>query len=357
MADPRIVAYAKVLTDHSIDIKKGDLIEINANIEARPLVLELCKNILKKGATPRLNVGMPGFNYTYYKHAPDSVLRQYPKIAEYSTKNTAGIISIFSPDNTRELNNVDANKVSQRMKIVKPISELRLKQNNWVLCAFPTSALAQEADMSLEEFEDFVYSAVNVDYNKMKKEQLKIKALYDRSNEIHVVGPETDLYVNIEGRQGILCCGNRNVPDGEVFIGPVETKTEGHISYSFPAIYQGRSVEGVKLLFKKGKAIKATAEKNEAFLNKILDTDKGARYLGEFSFGLNYGIKQHIKEILFDEKIGGTIHLALGMAYKEGGGKNDSAVHWDMIKDMRRDGKVFFDGKLVYKNGKFIRFN
>jgi len=356
MTDERIKQYAKILTNHSLTIKKGDLIEISGSIEAKPLILELCKNILKKGAAPKVNISLPGFNYIYYKHAKDNILKKYPEIAEYTAKKISGTISIFSPTNTRELTNTDPKKSALRRKITKKISDIHLKRNNWVLCAYPTPALAQEADMSLEEFEDFLYNAVLVDYKKMLIIQKKLQALYNRSKEIHVIGPDTDLHLDIRGRQGRMCYGKRNVPDGEVFIAPVENKTEGHVSYSFPAIYGGREVGGVRLWFKKGKVIKATAKKNEKFLHQMLKTDKGAKYIGEFSFGLNYNIKQNIKQILFDEKQGATIHIALGMAYKEGGGRNESAIHWDMIKDMKKNSKVYFDGKLMYKNGRFLRF-
>ena len=223
-------------------------------------------------------------------------------------------------------------------------------------CFFKDQLTDHREEMSLEEFEDFVYGACLVDYEEMSRKEDILKEILDKGSEVYIVGRNTDLTFSIKGREGIKCIGERNLPDGECFIAPVETSTEGYIEYDFPAIYGGREVDGVRLEFKEGKVVKATAEKNEGYLNEMLNIDKGARYLGEFGWGINYGIKKFVKQILFDEKIGGTIHLALGMAYKEGGGVNDSALHWDMIKDLRKDGAVFVDGRCIMKDGKFMKF-
>jgi aminopeptidase len=238
-------------------------------------------------------------------------------------------------------------------KTVNPVSEIILKKDNWVIVDYPTNALAQDAEMSLEEFEDFVFSATNVDWKKESRRQDKLKAILDKGKQVRIIGEDTDLTFSIKGRQGIKCCGHRNMPDGEVFIAPVETTTKGYVKYTYPAIKGGREVTGIKLWFEKGKVVKATAEKNEAYLNKMLQTDKGAKYLGEFGIGTNYNIKRFVKQILFDEKIGGTVHLALGRAYKEGGGKNQSAIHWDMIKDLKVGGEIWIDNRCIQKNGKF----
>ncbi len=354
MVDPRIVQLAKLLTSYSINISKGDLIEINSMPEARPLILELMKNILLRGAYPKLNLGIPGAQYTYYRHASLEQIQHFPELALHDAKKVNGAITIGAAANTKELTNIDPTRIAMRRKVTKPISEAYLKKNNWVLFEYPTNALAQDAEMSLEEFEDFVFNACLIDYAQLTELEKKQKALLDKGKTVRIVGPGTDLSFSIEGRQGILCNGKRNMPDGEVFIAPVETSTEGHIAYDFPAIYSGREVDGIKLEFRKGKVIKATATKNEAFLHQMLNIDKGAKYLGEFGWGDNFGIKKFVKQILFDEKIGGTVHLALGMAYKEGGGKNDSALHWDMIKDLRKEGTLYIDDKPVMKDGRFL---
>lgn len=338
-------------------INKGDVITISSEIEARPLLLELTKLILKKGALPKINLGLDGYAYTFYKYASLDQLATPPKIALFEAENSAGNISIGVDNNTRELSNIDPAKMALRRKTVYPVSKIIVDRDNWCYTLFPTHALAQDAEMSLNEFEDFYYNAVLVDYKKLEAQQKKIKKIYDASSSVHIVAKDTDLRFSIKGREGIMCVGKRNLPDGEVFLAPVEDSVEGYISYSFPAIYSGREVDGVRLEFKKGKVVKASATKNQDLLLKLIDTDAGSRFLGEFAIGLNNNIKKHSKQILFDEKMGGTIHLALGMAYKKGGGRNESALHWDMIKDMRpaaSGGKIFFDDKLVYQDGKFV---
>lgn len=353
MADPRIKKLADILVNYSIKVKKGNYIQINFEIGAKALALEVYKMILKKGAFPIANPIVPGFGYNYYKYASDEQLNAFPKLAMFEAKMADGLISIGAEYNTKEFTTIDPKKMALRRKITYPISQINLKKNNWVGCEFPTNALAQDAEMSLEEMEDFVFDACIQDWKKEEERQEKLKKILDKGKQVRIVAPDTDITFSIKGRQGIKCCGKRNMPDGEVFIAPVEDSTEGYIKYTFPAIYSGREVSGVFLRFHKGKVVEAKAEKGEEFLKEMIATDKGSDKLGEFGVGVNYGIKKFIKQILFDEKIGGTVHLALGMAYKEGGGKNESALHWDMIKDLKNGGKIIIDGKTIQENGKF----
>lgn len=353
MTDLRIKRLANILVNYSVDIKKGDVVQINSAPEARHLVLEVYKLILKKGANAVLNIALDGVSYTYLKYASKEQLKKFPKIAMYEAKNTDAVISIGAEHNTKELTNTNPEKISIRNKVTKPITDVTLRKDNWVGCEFPTNALAQDADMSLEEFEDFVYSACNIDWKRESRKQDKLKKILDKGSNVKIVAKDTDISFSIKRRQGIKCDGKRNMPDGEVFIAPVEKSVNGYIKYSYPAIYAGREVDGIYLEFKNGAVVKAKAEKGEAFLKQIIKTDKGSKYLGEFGIGLNYKIKKFVKQILFDEKIGGTIHLALGMAYKEGGGRNKSAIHWDMIKDLHRGGAFYIDGRCIQKNGKF----
>ncbi len=353
MVDPRIKKLAKILTEHSVEINKGDIIEINSGSKAKPLILEVAKNILKKGALPRINISLEEYPYIFYKHATKEQLEHFPKITLYEVKNTQGIISIGTEYNTRELSNINPKKISMRRRVSKPIQDLVIKKGNWVICDFPTNALAQEADMSLTEFENFVYNSTNKDWNKEEKKQNKLKKLMDKANKVRIVGKDTDITFSIKGRPAKTCFGKFNMPDGEVFTSVVENSTEGYIRYTYPVIRDGREVNDVKLWFKKGKVIKTKAKKNEGFLKESLNTDKGSKTIGEFGIGFNYGIKKFIKNILFDEKIGGTIHLALGMGYPETKSKNKSAIHWDMIKDLRKGGELYFDDKLIQKDGKF----
>lgn len=353
MVDPRIVKLAHILTDYSLKIKKGDTIEIDSGGEARDLILEVCKNILKKGAVPKVNLQLPGFSYLYYTYASPDVLKLFPQIKMYEAEHVDGSISIGTEYNTKELTAIDPKKIALRQKITHPISEVHLKKDNWVLLEYPTNALAQDAEMSLQEFEDFVFESCLQDWPAMEREQEILKQIMDKGEVIRLVAPDTDLTLNIKGRQGIKCCGQRNMPDGEVMIAPVETKVNGHVRFTYPAVYHGKEVDDVYLEFKQGAVVKATAKKNEDFLRAMIATDKGSKYLGEFSIAMNYGIKKFTKNILFDEKIGGSVHMALGMAYKEGGGRNESALHWDMIKDLRKGGAVYIDGKIIQKDGKF----
>ncbi len=353
MTDPRIKEVARILVEYSNEIKKGDKVGIDAPIEAIPLVKEIYKLCLQKGAYPKTSLGIPGLTKIYYDNVSQEQLEHFPDLKMYETKYTDAFFSIGGPSNTRELTNVDPKKIAFRSKITNPISEEVLKKR-WVIFYYPTNAQAQEADMSLEEFEDFVYSATIQDWKKIAKDQDKLKKILDKGKEVRIVGKNTDIKFSIEGREAVKGDGKNNMPCGEVFIAPKEKTTEGHIEFSFPAIRAGREVDGIKLKFKEGKVIEASAVKGEKYLKECLEMDTGAKYLGEFGIGFNKNIKEFVKNILFDEKILGTIHLALGRAYKEGGGTNESALHWDMIKDLRQDGKIIVDGKTIQENGKFL---
>ena len=353
MVDPRVAKAADILVNHSARVKKGDYVQIISEPAAQDLVLEVYRLVLKNGAYPVTKLSLPGQSYIYYKNASDEQLRNFPQIAFHEIKNTDAVIYIGAPSNTKELTAIDPKKISLRQAITKRFSDYRVEKTRWVLFEYPTDSLAQDAEMSLEDFKDFAYGAVNIDWKKESKKQDKIKAIVDKGKEVHILGKETDLRFSIAGKKAVKCDGKHNMPDGEVFTEPVKHSVNGHIFYEFPAVHGGREVCGVRLVFKNGKVVKATAEKNQDFLIKMLDTDAGSRYLGEFGIGVNYRIDRFIKNILFDEKIGGTIHLALGRAYSETGGENDSAIHWDMIKDLRKGGEVYIDGKLLEKNGKF----
>ena len=354
MVDARIKKLAGILVNYSVDIRKGDEIMVSGGEEAKPLLLEIARLIIKKEAYPILNVSLSGFSYVYFKNATEEQLKHYPKIAAYEIKNTKGIISIGSEYNTRELSNINPRRIGMRKRATKFLHDMIMKKNNWVICEYPTNALAQEADMSLNEFENFVFKAMNRDWKGEEKRQQKLKKLMDKTDRVRIVGKDTDINFSIKDRPAKTCAGKFNMPDGEVFTSPVEDSAEGYIRYTYPIIKDGREVDDVMLWFSKGKVIKAKAKKNERFLKETLQTDKGSTRLGEFGIGFNYGIKRFIKNILFDEKIGGTIHLALGQGFKETLSKNKSAIHWDMIKDLRRGGEIYFDGKLIQKDGKFI---
>lgn len=353
MIDERGKKLAEILVNHCIRIKRGDVIKINFGIEARDIVLEIYKMIVEKGALPRTEVIVPGFAYAFYKNATEEQLRSFPKIAMFEARNVQGSISIGGNYNTREFSNIDPNKVAVRSRIARKISNVILKKDNWVGCEWPTNALAQDAEMSLEEFEDFVFNATNQDWDAESIKQDKIKSILDKGKKVRIMGEETDLRFSIAGRKAIIADGRRNMPDGEVFIAPQEKSTSGYIYYTYPTIKDSIEVDDIRLQFKNGRVIKYSAKKNEHYLKTMINLDRGSKYIGEFGIGTNYKIPKFIKNILFDEKIGGTVHLALGMAYKEGGGRNESALHWDMIKDLRKGGEILVDDFLLQKNGKF----
>lgn len=355
MADPRITKLASILVRHSMRVKKGDRVLISSSTElAKPLVLEVYREVLKAGGHPLTSISFEETSTIFYSAATKAQLNDFPETRMFEAKNIDCFATIRAAANKKAMSNVNPKVISERSKVLRPISEEIVNNKRWVLCNFPTNALAQEADMSLEEYEDFVYGATNIDWNAVKKKELKLKRALDKANEVHIVGRETDLKIGIKGRKAIGCYGERNMPDGEVFLSPLEDSAEGHIYYDMPAIYQGREVIGVRLRFKAGKVVEASAEKNEDFLIAMLDTDEGGRFLGELGIGVNYGIKNFTKDILFDEKIGGTVHLAVGRSYEEAGGKNISAIHWDMIKDLRKGGAIYLDGKMIQKNGRFL---
>lgn len=353
MIDPRIKKHAKILVDWSTKVKKGDVVQISGSDLAKPLVLEIYRQVLKKKpAEIKVHIGFEEIGEIYYKEAKSSQLRQFPKLSMYEMKHTDVWIGVGAPQNTRDLTSIDPQKMVLRSKTVRPISDWTVEHTRWVITAYPTSALAQEADMSLSEFEDFLWDSINkVDWEKLAKDQKKIVKILNEGKHIKIRAPATNLALSIAGRTAVSAHGENNIPDGEVFTSVVEGSVEGHISYSFPAIYGGREVDGIKLWFKKGEVIKAIAKKGEEFLVKMLATDQGAKFVGELGIGNNYQIKRFVKSILFDEKIGGTVHLALGKGYKETGSKNKSVIHWDMILDLRHGGELYLDGNLIQKDG------
>lgn len=366
MRDERIEKLADMLVNYSVAIKPGDKVVVRGPSVAEPLLKEIYKKVLQAGGHPLLQVDLPGTREIFYRYASDAQLQYVDETARLVTETFDANIGVMGSVNTRALNGVDGDKVNidRRSKsgLMKRFLERAANgELRWTLTLFPTNAHAQEAEMSLEEYEDFVYQACMPDmddpvgyWKKISAEQDRIIRWLEGKKHVHITAPETDLHLDVSGRRFINCDCKENVPDGEVFTGPVENSANGHVYFSYPTIYQGRMVTGVRLWFENGRVVKATAEKNEEFLLKTLDTDKGSRYLGEFAIGTNSGIQRFTGEILFDEKIGGSFHLALGAGYPETGSVADSAVHWDMICDLRNGGEIWVDDELFYKDGKFV---
>lgn len=360
MVDPRIKKQAEILVDYSLKVKKGDNVVILFEYVAKPLALEIYKHLLERGAEEiRLRIDSDrfsdDFSEAFYKYANEEQIKHFPKLDLEEIKNMDCYIRIDAPTNTRGLSGVDSKRVSQRAKIIEPILNWRVDKTRWVVTKYPTLAQAQEADMSLSDYSDFVFGAiVDVDWNKKYKEQEKLAKIVTKTKTVEIVGPQTDLTLSKAGRETENGGGDRNMPDGEVFTSVVENKANGYITYTYPAIYMGKEFTNVRLEFKDGKVVKATSDKAQDDLNRILDMDKGSRTIGELGIGNNFAIQKFTKDILFDEKIGGSIHLALGRGYKETGSKNESGLHWDMIKDLRKGGELWFDNKLVQRNGKWL---
>jgi aminopeptidase len=358
MVDERVNKLAKILVEHSTKVRKKDRVIISGDSIAEPLITEVYRLCLAKGAYPAVHVHLPSLAPLYYKNASEDQLKLFPEVTMFESKKADVFINIHASSNTRELSNVDPKRIAIRSRVTDPISKVRLTKR-WVGCDYPTNALAMEADMSLADYEDWFYNACNIDYEALRRKHERLKNILNSASEVRILGKNTDLTLSIRGMTALNHQGDKNVPDGEVFTAPEKDKTEGHIEFSYPAIRGGNEVDGIYLEFKKGKVVDARAKKNEKFLHSMLNTDPGASYLGELGIGVNYNITRYTKNLLFDEKIGGTVHLALGMAYPECCVKNKaqcnrSALHWDIVKDLRQGGQLLVDGKVIQRNGKFL---
>lgn len=364
MVDPRVEHLAEVLVHYSTEVKEKEVVLIGGSTLAAPLIREIYKKVLQVGAYPRLRLSLPEMGKVFYDLARDHQLSYLSPIDLYEAEHTDVFINIQSEANTKTLTSVAPEKQAVTTRTRKPLRDIILKKDRWVLTLFPTEAYAQDAEMSLEEFEDFVYRATFADredpiaaWRELSARQQRLVDFLNQAHTIRIVGPDTELSMSVEGRKFINSDGHYNMPSGEVFTGPVENSVEGYIRFSFPVCREGKEVEDVRLEFREGRVVRATARKNESYLHRMLEVDEGARYVGELGMGTNWGIDRFIKNILFDEKIGGTIHLALGNSYPETGGVNQSALHWDMIRDLREEGEIYVDGRLFYKNREFIGFS
>jgi aminopeptidase len=372
MTDPRVRNLAKTLVQYSAKVKKEDHVAIFFQPVAIPLVREVYREVLRAGAFPNLLLGLDRthveideFAYILFTEGNEDQIKHVSPLEEIVRSEFDAFFNIRSQINTRNLSTVDPAKQSMRAKAYSELSKVFLERSaagdlRWTLTMFPTQAYAQDAEMSLSEFEDYVYSTTYADTDDPigawqaihDEQQVYVDWLKGKKN-VQVKGPDADLTLSIEERTFINSDGKHNMPSGEIFTGPVEDSVNGWVRYTYPAVLSGHEVEGIELHFKEGKVVKASAKKNEDFLIKMLDTDEGSRYLGEFAIGTNKRITRFIKNILFDEKIGGTIHMAVGAGYPETGSKNMSAIHWDMICDMRDGGQIIVDGELMYESGEF----
>jgi len=365
MTDRRIDKLAELIVDYSLDVQSGNLFEINGTLLATPLVEKIFEVALLRGAHPYISSTIPGLEEQFLALADEEQLQHVSVIEQLVVNQFDARIHLMSAENTKALSQVDPgrqvmrnlahNEIWQKSKGRRARGELRE-----CYALFPTDGYAQDADMSLRAFENLVYRASLVyeadpvaAWNEVHRCQQELVDFLDLKETLRVVAAETDITLSVSGRVFVNCSGKINLPDGEVFTSPVEDGVDGHIRFTYPIVTRGRQIEDVRLWFENGRVVKATAEKNEVFLHQMLDTDQGARYLGEFAIGTNPYMVHFTKNAHLDEKIGGTIHLALGNSFPEVGGRNQSAIHWDMVCDLR-NGEIYADGQLFYRAGELL---
>jgi aminopeptidase len=360
MREERLVKLARVLVDYSVEAGEGEQVVVSGGVAAEPLIKEVYARLLDVGAIPIPQISLPGMQELFFGHAREVHYEKTPPVVRSIYEGADAFISIMAPQNTRALAAVDPRKQQALSKRDKALQEIVLGKDRWALTLFPTEALAQESEMSLADYEEFVFEAMALNEDdpvgywreKAEEQQRLIKRL-EQADEIRISGPGTDLTLSVKDRKFLNGDGKKNMPCGEVFTGPVEDSANGEVTFGIPVAVAGREVSGVKLRFEGGKVVESSAEKGEEYLNTMLDADEGARYLGELGIGTNYGIPRATKNILFDEKLGGTVHLAVGRSYEQTGGKNESSVHWDLICDLREGGELYADGELIQRDGKF----
>jgi aminopeptidase len=364
--DPRVANLAKILVGYSTKVGEGETCVIEGSTAAEPLVAAVYEEVLRAGGNPVVSLAFDGQSALYYRDATDAQLEWISPLSEWAAEESDCRIAIGADTNTRELSNVAPERQTKRQAATRHLMERTMARaaegsHRWVYTLFPTNGYAADAEMSLREFEDFYFRACLADdsdplgaWKRASDECHRLAEWIEGHEEVRVTAPGTDLRLGIAGRHFIPCDGEHNMPDGEFFTGPIEDSVEGEVSFHLPSVIGGREVAGVWLRFESGKVVDARAERGEEYLIKLLDTDDGSRRLGELGIGTNYGIDRGTRDVLLDEKIGGTVHLAVGASYPESGGTNDSAVHTDMVCDLRQGGRIEVDGEVLQQDGKFV---
>lgn len=366
MIDPRVTRWAEVLVRYSVEVKPGELVLVEGSDLSAPLITEVYREVLRAGGHPDIAVRLPGLSEILLEEGSDAQIQHVSPLSELAVDKYPVHISIGGPHNVKELAGVDPARQAMRSRARASLNNRFMQRAargelRWVYTEFPTHALAQEAGMSLRDMEAFVLSACRLDrpdpvtaWREVHDEQERLCRFLERCDVLRIVAADTDLTLRVGGRKWENADGRANFPDGEVFTGPVEDSASGYIRFSFPGIFAGKEIEDIRLTFEKGRVVEASARRGEELLQALLDSDPGARYLGELGIGTNFQIQRFTREMLFDEKIGGTIHLAVGSGYPETGSTNQSGIHWDMLCDMRDGGEIYADGKLVYRSGRFL---
>jgi aminopeptidase len=359
MPDPRDRRYAELLVDTCVKVQPGWQVLVQGTPIARPLLVEILRTIGERGAYGLLRVIFGGSllgDLNWLRAAPDELLSAPAPLEVHALEQADALIVVQAPENTRQLASVARSRLALFEAGSRPAMERIYKHEiPWVGCQYPTPALAQDAGMATDVFADFLYDACLLDWDAERERMRRYAERFDAAEEVRIVGSGTDLRLSLAGRSMEIDAGGANIPGGEFFGCPVEDSAEGEIHFAeFPAPFAGRDVAGIRLRFEAGRVVEASAEANEDFLLEVLDTDEGARRLGELGIGCNPGITRYSRNTLFDEKIDGTIHLALGNGIHEIGGTNISAIHWDIVKDLRPGGRIELDGELVQENGRWL---
>ena len=365
MRDPRVTSLAQILVRYSTKVGEGETCIIEGASAAEPLIAAVYDEVIAVGGHPVVAMAFEGQPAAYYRDASDAQLEWISPLSQWAADEADCRIAIGADTNTRQLSRVDPARQQKRQGATRHLMETTMQRaaegtHRWVYTLFPTNAYASDAEMSLTEFEDFYFGAclatdsdpLNA-WKRASEECHRLAEWIDGRSEVHVTAPGTDIRLGIEGRRFIPCSGEHNMPDGEFFTGPIEDSVEGEVAFHLPAVIGGREVTGVRFKFESGRIVDASAERNEDYLIELIDTDDGSRRLGELGIGTNYGIDRGTRDVLLDEKIGGTVHMAVGASYPESGGTNESAVHTDLVCDLRKGGRLEVDGELFQENGEF----
>ena len=365
--DSEIREYAKTIVNRSAQVEKGDNVYLSAySTETLPLFDEIRKLVIKKGAFPHEHLiydsqlGRAGMDYDWLKNASEEQLKTISKAKRKELEEIDVYINIGGRRNENDLNSIDSSKISLRKKETKVLADMR-RDMRWVLARYPTDSMAQKAAMSTQDFRKFVLDAANIDWDRLEEKNEKIKEKVDNTKELRIISKNTDIKFSLEDRKGVPTKGRRNLPDGEVFYAPVKDSVNGEIEFTYPGRKQGNEVRNVYLKIEDGEIVDFSADKNEEFLREQINTDEGSKYIGEFGIGTNWEIDRFTNEMGLDEKINGTIHLALGSGFKEcmpeGEEPNNSAIHWDIVKDLRKPegdgGKIIADGEIIQEDGEW----
>ncbi len=354
--DLRTRKLAQLAVRKGVNVKPGYKIVISGGSESIPFLVELYKEVILQKAIPILKVGLPDVNDFFFKHATKEQLEHFPDYWFDTIKQCQGYIGVDTEVNTRELSSCDSGKMTVRGKVMHKISDYICNEKDKIkrtTIAYPCLALAQDAEMSLTEYENFVYGAtIGVDWDNVEKLMKKVLSRFKEGSDVHLIGENVDLKFKVHGEKAMSDIDFDNMPAGEVFMAPFRESMNGWIKFEYPSVRNGKEVTDIFLKFENGKAVEMKASKNEDFLKEMLATDENASFVGEFGIGMNPKITEYTNNLLFDEKIGGTIHLAMGMAYKDNGGGNDSSIHWDLVKSMK-NAKIIVDGKILQNGGEW----